>query len=71
MAFVMAFFHPLQPWPWPGQIPAIPRHLFDGLERGVAALQFLQRASNIGKVVISSPSRTWGHDGPWGMVEIC
>ena len=33
------------------------RHIFDGMEKGVAALQFLQRANNIGKVVISSPSR--------------
>lgn len=74
MAFFMACFYGMFPSlarPWrlgPGQIPAIPRHLFDGLERGVAALQFLQRASNIGKVVISSPSRTWDHGG---MVEIC
>eukprot|EP00913_Durusdinium_trenchii_P002896 g2683.t1 len=32
-------------------------HTFEGLEKGVQALQFLQRASNIGKVVISSASR--------------
>ena len=33
------------------------RHIYEGMEKGVAALQFLQRANNIGKVVISSPSR--------------
>eukprot|EP00931_Biecheleriopsis_adriatica_P047752 TRINITY_DN27548_c0_g2_i1.p1 TRINITY_DN27548_c0_g2~~TRINITY_DN27548_c0_g2_i1.p1 ORF type:complete len:4734 (-),score=1179.49 TRINITY_DN27548_c0_g2_i1:215-14152(-) len=32
-------------------------HIFEGLSKGVSALQFLQRASNIGKVVISAPSR--------------
>ena len=36
------------------------RHIYEGMEKGVAALQFLQRANNIGKVVISSPSRPWG-----------
>lgn len=40
-----------------GGLKPINLHLFDGLERGVAALQFLQRANNIGKVVISQPSR--------------
>lgn len=40
------------------RLAVAPRHLFEGLERGVAALQFLQRASNIGKVVIRSPSRS-------------
>jgi len=40
-----------------GGLKPINMHLFDGFERGVAALQFLQRANNIGKVVISEPSR--------------
>ena len=31
---------------------AAPRHQFYGLGRGVAALQFLQRASNIGKALL-------------------
>ncbi|CAE7249833.1 ppsC, partial [Symbiodinium sp. CCMP2456] len=40
-----------------GGLSPINMHTFDGMEKGVAALQFLQRASNIGKVVITSPSR--------------
>ncbi|CAE7780071.1 ppsC, partial [Symbiodinium necroappetens] len=40
-----------------GGLSPINMHIFDGMEKGVAALQFLQRANNIGKVVISSPSR--------------
>eukprot|EP00933_Yihiella_yeosuensis_P033453 TRINITY_DN27154_c0_g1_i1.p1 TRINITY_DN27154_c0_g1~~TRINITY_DN27154_c0_g1_i1.p1 ORF type:complete len:1548 (+),score=394.66 TRINITY_DN27154_c0_g1_i1:542-4645(+) len=40
-----------------GGLRPINMHLFDGLEEGVAALQFLQRAQNIGKVVISESSR--------------
>ncbi|CAE8615450.1 unnamed protein product [Polarella glacialis] len=40
-----------------GGLKPINMHVFEGLEKGVAALQFLQRANNIGKVVISSPSR--------------
>jgi len=40
-----------------GHLLPIHVHPFAGLERGVAALQFLQRANNIGKVVISDPSR--------------
>ncbi|CAK9057424.1 Mycoketide-CoA synthase (Polyketide synthase Pks12), partial [Durusdinium trenchii] len=40
-----------------GALQPINMHTFEGLEKGVQALQFLQRASNIGKVVISSASR--------------
>jgi len=40
-----------------GGLQPINSHHFAGLERGVAAMQFLQRANNIGKVVISEPSR--------------
>eukprot|EP00927_Polykrikos_kofoidii_P027406 TRINITY_DN24121_c0_g1_i1.p1 TRINITY_DN24121_c0_g1~~TRINITY_DN24121_c0_g1_i1.p1 ORF type:complete len:1726 (+),score=253.18 TRINITY_DN24121_c0_g1_i1:168-5180(+) len=40
-----------------GGLRPIHMHIFDGLERGVNALQFLQRAQNIGKVVITEPSR--------------
>jgi NAD(P)-dependent dehydrogenase (short-subunit alcohol dehydrogenase family) len=32
-------------------------HLFQGFDKGVSALQFLQRANNIGKVVITDDSR--------------
>ena len=31
-------------------------HVFEGMDTGVKAMQFLQRAQNIGKVVISQPS---------------
>ncbi|CAE8623413.1 unnamed protein product [Polarella glacialis] len=40
-----------------GGLLPINMHVFQGFEEGVAALQFLQRAQNIGKVVISEPSR--------------
>lgn len=40
-----------------GGLEPIHSHTFEGFERGVAALQFLQRAQNIGKVIISEPSR--------------
>ena len=40
-----------------GGLQPINMHVFERLENGVAALQFLQRAQNIGKVVISEPSR--------------
>lgn len=40
-----------------GGLKPINLHIFDGLDRGVAAMQFLQRAQNIGKVVIVAPSR--------------
>ena len=36
-----------------GSLKPINMHIFKGLEEGVHALQFLQRAQNIGKVVIS------------------
>ena len=43
-----------------GSLKPINMHIFKGLEEGVHALQFLQRAQNIGKVVISQckPQRT-------------
>lgn len=40
-----------------GGLVPINMHVFSGLEEGVQALQFLQRANNIGKVVLSEPSR--------------
>lgn len=40
-----------------GALKPIHMHIFEGLEEGVRALQFLQRAQNIGKVVISQPSK--------------
>lgn len=40
-----------------GGLEPINMHIFETIEKGVAALQFLQRAKNIGKVVISSSSR--------------
>lgn len=40
-----------------GALKPIHMHIFDGLEEGVRALQFLQRAQNIGKVVISQSSK--------------
>jgi len=40
-----------------GALTPINIHSFAGLEKGVSAMQFLQRANNIGKVVISEPSR--------------
>eukprot|EP00434_Breviolum_minutum_P030487 symbB.v1.2.026959.t1/scaffold2733.1/size72009/2 len=40
-----------------GALTPINMHIFEGLEEGVHALQFLQRAQNIGKVVISQPSK--------------
>ncbi|CAE7746767.1 ppsC, partial [Symbiodinium pilosum] len=40
-----------------GALKPIHMHVFEGLEQGVRALQFLQRAQNIGKVVISEPSK--------------
>ncbi|CAE8655636.1 unnamed protein product [Polarella glacialis] len=40
-----------------GGLTPINLHIFEGLEQGVAALQFLQRAQNIGKVVIQEQSR--------------
>jgi acyl transferase domain-containing protein/NADPH:quinone reductase-like Zn-dependent oxidoreductase/acyl carrier protein len=40
-----------------GGLVPINMHLFEHMEHGVKAFQFLQRAQNIGKVVISSPSR--------------
>eukprot|EP00435_Cladocopium_sp_Y103_P074523 s357_g49.t1 len=40
-----------------GALGPINMHIFEGLEEGVHALQFLQRAQNIGKVVISQPSK--------------
>lgn len=40
-----------------GALRPIHMHTFRGFEEGVAAMQFLQRAQNIGKVVISEPSR--------------
>jgi len=40
-----------------GGLSPINLHIFDGLEKGVAALQFLQRANNIGKVVVCQPSK--------------
>ncbi|CAJ1437568.1 unnamed protein product, partial [Effrenium voratum] len=43
-------------------------HIFEGMERGVQALQFLQRANNIGKVVISSPSRLQCSEG-WPLLS--
>eukprot|EP00931_Biecheleriopsis_adriatica_P048348 TRINITY_DN27935_c0_g1_i1.p1 TRINITY_DN27935_c0_g1~~TRINITY_DN27935_c0_g1_i1.p1 ORF type:complete len:5156 (-),score=1260.04 TRINITY_DN27935_c0_g1_i1:82-15549(-) len=40
-----------------GGLEPINMHLFQELEEGVAALQFLQKAQNIGKVVITQASR--------------
>ncbi|CAK0873388.1 unnamed protein product, partial [Prorocentrum cordatum] len=40
-----------------GGLAPINLHVFQGLGEGVRALQFLQRAQNIGKVVVSEPSR--------------
>eukprot|EP00928_Gymnodinium_smaydae_P004000 TRINITY_DN11406_c0_g2_i2.p1 TRINITY_DN11406_c0_g2~~TRINITY_DN11406_c0_g2_i2.p1 ORF type:complete len:2568 (+),score=644.11 TRINITY_DN11406_c0_g2_i2:184-7887(+) len=40
-----------------GGVRPINMHIFEGLEKGVAAMQFLQRAQNIGKVVITEPTR--------------
>jgi len=40
-----------------GGLKPINLHTFNGFEDGVAAFQFLQRAQNIGKVVISESSR--------------
>jgi len=40
-----------------GALKPINMHVFQGFEQGVSALQFLQKAQNIGKVVISEPSR--------------
>eukprot|EP00746_Dinoflagellata_sp_MGD_P146315 gnl/MRDRNA2_/MRDRNA2_78811_c0_seq1.p1 gnl/MRDRNA2_/MRDRNA2_78811_c0~~gnl/MRDRNA2_/MRDRNA2_78811_c0_seq1.p1 ORF type:complete len:1358 (+),score=334.40 gnl/MRDRNA2_/MRDRNA2_78811_c0_seq1:121-4074(+) len=40
-----------------GGLRPINLHIFEGLEKGVQAFQFLQRAQNIGKVVITVPSR--------------
>ncbi|CAE7460662.1 ppsC, partial [Symbiodinium sp. KB8] len=39
-----------------GGLKPINMHVFDGMETGVKAMQFLQRAQNIGKVVISQAS---------------
>ena len=39
-----------------GGLKPINMHVFDGMENGVKAMQFLQRAQNIGKVVISQQS---------------
>ena len=36
-----------------GGLVPINMHIFEGMEQGVTAMQFLQRAKNIGKVVIS------------------
>jgi len=43
-----------------GALRPIHMHTFDGLGQGIAAMQFLQRAQNIGKVVIREPSRMGG-----------
>jgi len=40
-----------------GSWEPLPMHTFEGLEQGVEALQFLQRAQHIGKVVLSVPFR--------------
>ena len=39
-----------------GTLKPINMHTFEGMGKAVAAMQFLQRAQNIGKVVISHPS---------------
>ncbi|CAJ1350508.1 unnamed protein product, partial [Effrenium voratum] len=39
-----------------GGLVPINMHIFEGMEQGVTAMQFLQRAKNIGKVVISQAS---------------
>ncbi|CAK9056190.1 Phenolphthiocerol/phthiocerol polyketide synthase subunit C ((Phenol)carboxyphthiodiolenone synthase subunit C) (Beta-ketoacyl-acyl-carrier-protein synthase I) (Phthiocerol synthesis polyketide synthase type I PpsC) [Durusdinium trenchii] len=39
-----------------GGLSPINMHIFEGIDNGVNAMQFLQRAKNIGKVVISQPS---------------
>eukprot|EP00930_Biecheleria_cincta_P034635 TRINITY_DN23908_c0_g1_i1.p1 TRINITY_DN23908_c0_g1~~TRINITY_DN23908_c0_g1_i1.p1 ORF type:complete len:1914 (+),score=347.51 TRINITY_DN23908_c0_g1_i1:40-5781(+) len=39
-----------------GGLTLINMHIFEGMDRGIEALQFLQKAQNIGKVVISNPS---------------
>ncbi|CAK9102638.1 unnamed protein product [Durusdinium trenchii] len=50
-----------------GALSPINMHVFQGLEEGVHALQFLQRAQNIGKVVISEPSKICQDAGGLGM----
>jgi thioesterase domain-containing protein/acyl carrier protein len=40
-----------------GGLKPINLHIFDGLEKGVDAMKFLQRAQNIGKVIITEPSK--------------